>query len=148
MGVSAAGFTRADFWFCIRLSAGAVPASSGKLMRPQAGVGRLKPAPPGGHWQAEAQCHLGFPVGGVLHLLWGRQSCLQPPFRRLFRATGIFPPGKSRLKAGCSQDLAAPQFVQNGLRSKTSLPHHWAIQVWWALLDLNPRPTDYESAAL
>ena len=89
-----------------------------------------------------------FPVGGVLHSLWGRQSCPQPPFRRLFRATGIFPPGKSRLKAGCSQDLAAPQFVQNGLRSKTSLPHHWAIQVWWALLDLNQRPTDYESAAL
>src|ERR1017187_2116687 len=24
----------------------------------------------------------------------------------------------------------------------------WAIEVWWALLDLNQRPTDYESAAL
>src|ERR1035441_7714293 len=26
-----------------------------------------------------------FPVGDVLHLLWGGQSCPQPPFRRLFR---------------------------------------------------------------
>jgi hypothetical protein len=29
---------------------------------------------------------LTFPDSGIPHLLWGGQSWLQPPFRRLFRA--------------------------------------------------------------
>jgi hypothetical protein len=45
-----------------------------------------------------------FPVGDVLHLLWGGQSCPQPPFRRLFRDVSEPSPDKGRLKAGCSQD--------------------------------------------
>jgi hypothetical protein len=45
-----------------------------------------------------------FPVGDVLHLLWGGQSCPQPPFRRLFRDMSEPSRGKGRLKAGCSQD--------------------------------------------
>jgi hypothetical protein len=44
-----------------------------------------------------------FPVGDV-HLLWGGQSCPQPPFRRLFRIVSEPSRGKGRLKAGCSQD--------------------------------------------
>ena len=45
-----------------------------------------------------------FPVGDVLHLLWGGQSCPQPPFRRLFRDVSEPSRGKGRLKAGCSHD--------------------------------------------
>jgi hypothetical protein len=45
-----------------------------------------------------------FPVGDVLRLLWGGQSCPQPPFRRLFRDVSELSQGKGRLKAGCSQD--------------------------------------------
>ena len=45
-----------------------------------------------------------FPVGDVLHLLWGGQSCPQPPFRRLFRAVRESSCRSRRLKAGCSQD--------------------------------------------
>ena len=37
------------------------------------------------------------PTKGDEDALWGRQSCLQPPFRRLVSKV-------SRLKAGCSQD--------------------------------------------
>ena len=37
------------------------------------------------------------PTKGNEDALWGRQSCLQPPFRRLVSKV-------SRLKAGCSQD--------------------------------------------
>src|ERR1022692_2969230 len=40
----------------------------------------------------------------VLHLLWGGQSCPQPPFRRLFPDVSGSSRGKGRLKAGCSQD--------------------------------------------
>ena len=40
----------------------------------------------------------------VLPLLWGGQSCPQPPFRRLFRDVSEPSRGKGRLKAGCSQD--------------------------------------------
>jgi hypothetical protein len=45
-----------------------------------------------------------FPVGDLLHLLWGGQSCPQPPFRRLSRDVSEPSRGKGRLKAGCSQD--------------------------------------------
>jgi hypothetical protein len=45
-----------------------------------------------------------FTIGEVLHLLWGRQSCPQPPFRRLFLYASAPSWGKGRLKAGCSQD--------------------------------------------
>ena len=37
------------------------------------------------------------PTKGNDDVLWGRQFCLQPPFRRLVCKV-------SRLKAGCSQD--------------------------------------------
>ena len=54
------------------------------------------------------------PHRGILHLLWGGQSCPQPPFRRLFRAVRALSepqsPAESRLQPG----LAAPRFVQNG----------------------------------
>ena len=46
----------------------------------------------------------GYAVGAVLHLLWGGQSCLRPPFRRLFRDVSEPSRGKGRLKAGCSHD--------------------------------------------
>src|ERR1039457_4558170 len=42
-----------------------------------------------------------------------------------------------------SHDEYPPWVMVLGLWS-----HLWAIPVWWALLDLNQRPTDYESAAL
>ena len=45
-----------------------------------------------------------FTIGEVLHLLWGGQSCPQPPFRRLFLYASAPSWGKGRLKAGCSQD--------------------------------------------
>jgi hypothetical protein len=55
-----------------------------------------------------------FPDRGILHLLWGGQSCPQPPFRRLFRAARESSepqsPAESRLQPG----LAAPRFLQNG----------------------------------
>jgi hypothetical protein len=41
----------------------------------------------------------------VLPVLWGRQFCLQPPFRRLYGGRArVFDHGKRRLKAGGSQD--------------------------------------------
>jgi hypothetical protein len=45
-----------------------------------------------------------FPAGDVLHLLWGGQSCPQPPFRRLFGDMSEPSGAKAWLKAGCSQD--------------------------------------------
>src|ERR1035441_4230343 len=42
--------------------------------------------------------------GAGWHLLWGGQSCPQPPFRRLLRDLSEPARGKNRLKAGCSQD--------------------------------------------
>src|ERR1019366_4054936 len=56
-----------------------------------------------------AQCRRVFLISATLRILWGRQFCLQPPFRRLLgdlrsrQATD-----KRRLQPG----LAAPQFVQ------------------------------------
>ena len=43
-------------------------------------------------------------VGAWLLKLWGRQSCLQPPFRRLFGPCACQGPAESRLQPG----LAAP----------------------------------------
>ena len=54
-----------------------------------------------------------FPVGDVLHLLWGGQSCPQPPFRRLFRDVSEPSRGKGRLKA-----------AQRAPRSQDWLPHN------------------------
>jgi hypothetical protein len=45
-----------------------------------------------------------FLSANVLHLLWGGQSCPQPPFRRLFPDVSEPSQDKGRLKAGCSQD--------------------------------------------
>ena len=39
--------------------------------------------------------------------------------------------------------LSAPRRNKNGLRFTVT-----PFFIWWALLDLNQRPTDYESAAL
>jgi hypothetical protein len=58
------------------------------------------------------ECHL-------LHLLWGRQSCLQPPFRRLFRvirdsshpASGYYPAG-SRVSL-VSQELNIGKAIES-----------------------------------
>jgi hypothetical protein len=54
-----------------------------------------------------------FPVGEVLHWLWGGQSCPQPPFRRLFRDVSEPSRGKGRLKA-----------AQRAPRSQDWLPHN------------------------
>ena len=35
-----------------------------------------------------------------------------------------------------------------GVIMKIGLPDTWKTERWWPLGDLNPRPTDYESAAL
>src|SRR5260370_40592077 len=49
---------------------------------------------------------LTFPTFGILHLLWGGQSCPQPPFRRLFRPSRrLSEPAESRLQPR----LAAPR---------------------------------------
>jgi hypothetical protein len=41
----------------------------------------------------------------VLPVLWDRQSCLQPLFRRLFSRSGVLALGKRRLKAGGTRKL-------------------------------------------
>src|ERR1017187_9052953 len=59
-----------------------------------------------------------FPDHAILHLLWGGQSCPQPPFRRFFRAvresSEAQAPAESRRQPG----LAAPRFVQNGRQNQ------------------------------
>src|ERR1035441_8518436 len=56
-----------------------------------------------------SQCRRVFLISGTLRVLWGRQFCLQPPFRRLLAAVRYRQaPAKSRLQPG----LAAPQFAQ------------------------------------
>src|ERR1035441_3066475 len=55
------------------------PHSSGRL------PGMVESASRGvGTRQTESLLPHTFPAGDVLHLLWGGQSCPQPPFRRLF----------------------------------------------------------------
>src|ERR1039458_10805370 len=56
-----------------------------------------------------SQCRRVFLISGTLRVLWGRQFCLQPPFRRLLDAVRCRQaPAKSRRQPG----LAAPQFAQ------------------------------------
>src|ERR1035438_9339179 len=50
-----------------------------------------------------------FPVDDVLHLLWGGQSCPQPPFGRLFRDVSEPSRGQRPAESRLQPGLAAPQ---------------------------------------
>src|ERR1019366_4047124 len=82
-----------------------------------------------------------FPNHGMPHLLWGGQSCPQPPFRRPFRAaresSGPRSPAESRLQPG----LGAPRFplpyrreddkaVERRRHVLDSRPHAVAMLAW------------------
>src|ERR1035437_11111152 len=61
-----------------------------------------------------AQCRRVFLISATLRILWGRQFCLQPPFRRLLGTLRRRQaPAKSRVQPG----LAGPQFVQTNWKN-------------------------------
>jgi len=57
------------------------------------------------------------PHRGILHLLWGGQSCPQPPFRRPFRAvresSDPQSPAETRLQPGLTAPPRHPRFHAN-----------------------------------
>ena len=81
-----------------------------------------------------------FPDRRILHLLWGGQSCPQPPSRRLFRAVRESSepqsPAESRLQPGFVQNRHQNQKVcgigQECLRHRGHAVNVWLF--WWRAL--------------
>src|SRR5260221_4040265 len=66
---------------------------------------------------------LSFPTSGILHLLWGGQSCPQPAFSRLF---GPSCAPKESAESRLRPRLAAPRLLQTAVPRKTKW--HWGYQ--------------------